>query len=78
MYICLDCGELFEEPKHYVETHGLDYPPYEAWKGCPYCGGAYVDAFECIVCGNWVTGDYVEVDGYVVCENCYEEEDVED
>lgn len=78
MYICLDCDELFEEPKRYVETHGLDYPPYETWKGCPYCGGVYEDAQECSRCGNWITGDCVYVDGLVVCDNCYEEEDVED
>ena len=78
MYICFDCGELFEEPKHYVETHGLDYPPYETWKGCPVCGGAYDDAMECSICGNYITGDYIEDDGVFVCDNCYEDEDFED
>lgn len=77
MYVCLECGRLFEEPKRYIETHGLDSPPYEASKGCPDCGGAYVETAECDMCGEWITGDYIELsDGKVVCENCYMERDV--
>lgn len=40
-YICFDCGEEFDTPKLYIETHGLDSPPYEKVRGCPVCGGAY-------------------------------------
>ena len=29
MYICLDCGRIFEIPRKHIETHGLDSPPYE-------------------------------------------------
>ena len=40
-YVCLECGKQFSFPKHYIEKHGLDTPPYEEWYGCPYCAGAY-------------------------------------
>lgn len=78
MFICLDCGKLFEEPKYYVETHGLDTPPYETWNGCPTCAGAYVETFECSKCGEWITGDYIEVDGNLICEECYYVKSIED
>lgn len=78
MFLCLDCGKLFEEPRYYVETHGLDTPPYESWKGCPDCAGAYVETFECLQCGKWITGDYIEVDGALICEECYQVKSIED
>lgn len=71
MFLCLDCGKLFEEPSYYAETHGLDTPPYETWNGCPKCSGAYVETFECSQCGEWITGDYIEVGGELICEECY-------
>ena len=77
MYLCLDCGRLFEEPKRYVETHGLDSPPYEMSKGCPDCGGAYVETMECCMCDEWITGEYIELaDGSAVCEECYMKKDI--
>lgn len=72
MYLCLDCDALFEEPREYVETHGLDTPPYETWSGCPECAGAYVETMECSECGEWIMGEYVELGGgMVICEKCY-------
>lgn len=52
---CLDCGEIFEVPAEWVETHGLDCGPYENWVGCPVCGGAFEEA-DCL--DDW--GDDVE------------------
>lgn len=72
MLVCIECGRLFEAPKHYVETHNLDTPPYEEWVGCPYCSGAYTEAHECDGCGEWITGEYVKTkDGERFCEGCY-------
>ena len=72
MFVCLDCDYLFEEPGMYSESHGFDYPPYETWNGCPHCGGAYIETFQCSVCGEWIVGDYAETDdGLFVCEECY-------
>ena len=72
MYLCFDCDRLFEEPKKYTETHGFDCPPYETWYGCPYCGGPYVETMRCDECGEWITGDYIEMPGEVkVCDKCF-------
>ena len=72
MYLCIDCGALFEEPRRIIETHGLDTPPYEVWNVCPECGGGYVETMRCNICDEWITGDYIELDDYsVVCECCY-------
>lgn len=79
MYLCLDCGKLFETPTHYTEAHGLDAPPYETWMGCPVCGGAYVETMRCEQCGEWITGEYIELnDGQCVCDECYIARDITD
>lgn len=46
MYICLDCGREFDEPKKYIETHGLPCPPYEEFYVCPFCNGDYEEKEE--------------------------------
>lgn len=72
MYICLDCGNIFENTRKYVETHGLDSPPYEELYGCPLCGGSYVETYKCDVCGKYVEDEYITTDkGDIICDNCY-------
>ena len=72
MFVCLDCDKLFEEPKHYIETHGLESPPYEEFEGCPYCGGTCVETYRCDCCGQWLVGSYVKTkEGFRYCDNCY-------
>lgn len=72
MYICLDCYKLFEIPKKYTETHGLDEPPYEKFTGCPYCGGTYVEAKKCDICNSYITNEYIVTkNGNTYCEDCY-------
>ena len=79
MYLCLDCGNIFDTPKSYTETHGFDFPPYEAWEGCPKCGGPYVKTMECDMCGRWITGEYIKLrDDTFVCSECYEINDITD
>lgn len=73
MFVCLDCGMIFKHPKEYTETHGLSSPPYEHFKGCPACGGAYAEAHYCAVCGGWIREDYIMVSGYRICQDCYRE-----
>lgn len=71
MFVCCECGNVFEEPVYWEETHNLDAPPYEQWSGCPHCGGSYAETYECDCCGDWITGDYVKTDnGERYCENC--------
>lgn len=53
-YICRDCGETFDEPKHYTERHGLETGPYEELTCCPFCGGSYEKAVACECCGRLI------------------------
>ena len=73
MFVCTECGEVFEEPINWEETHGLDTPPYEQWSGCPVCRGCYVEASKCDCCNEYITTDtYVKTEGGErYCENCY-------
>ena len=73
MYICLDCEELFDEPKSWEERHGLDYPPYEVWHGCPFCGGGCIIIAEfCDGCNKPLIGEHIRTcHGTKYCENCF-------
>jgi hypothetical protein len=72
MYVCVECGTLFEQPKHFIETHGFTYPPYEEWDGCPDCSGVFIEAHECDCCGEYITGDYIKTDNDKrFCESCF-------
>lgn len=37
IYKCRNCGEEFDEPYRWVETHGFTYGPFEHWSACPNC-----------------------------------------
>jgi hypothetical protein len=72
MFVCLDCQHLFQDPQHYVETHGLDTPPYEHAYGCPKCGGVYVETHKCDCCGNWIVDDCIKTNNDLwFCQDCY-------
>lgn len=70
MFVCIECGRLFDEPQYWEEKHGLDTPPYEKMSGCQFCGGAYTEAFPCDCCGEWITDNYIKVDGKRYCSEC--------
>lgn len=71
MYLCLDCGGLFEKPYEYKEQHGFDSPPHETVSCCPYCKGDYVKTYQCDSCGGWIENNtYYEVDKNKYCEQC--------
>ena len=40
-YICHNCGEIFDEPRTYYESHGFTDGLYEPMSCCPCCGGDY-------------------------------------
>lgn len=41
-FICRDCGEVFETPAEWVESHGFGEDIYEETRaGCPVCGGNF-------------------------------------
>lgn len=73
MFVCLECGETFNELVAWEERHGLDTPPYEKLSGSPCCYGAYAEAFRCNCCGDWITTEeYVKTKyGDRFCEECF-------
>ena len=55
MYRCTDCERLFEYSEVVFESHGLDAPPYERRRRCPFChSGNFVEETEkrCRFCGS--------------------------
>ena len=75
LYYCLNCNSTFTSPKKVLDKHGLDTPPYEKIKTCPFCNCSnYVENFECDLCKEPITGNYIKLsDGTVICSNCYTE-----
>lgn len=55
MYICNECGAVFDDPKTYYEHHpyGMGYAE-EKWLVCPYCYGDFQEAEQCEECGEYV------------------------
>ena len=79
LFVCLECGKIFDEPKNYVEKHGLDTPPYEEFSGSPCCAGAYTEAHRCDCCGEWITDRYVKLKSEErFCEDCFSIKELED
>lgn len=76
MLICLECEHIFDEDEIAVWKEGRgEYwgtPCLETMKGCPCCGGGYVETYRCDCCDEWITGSYIKTDsGLRICENCY-------
>lgn len=72
MFICCDCENVFDEPKIFIQRHGLDTPPYEQYAGCPYCGGVFIATYKCDACNKWIIGPYIKLNsGERICEECY-------
>ena len=55
-------------------------PPYEHYDACPGCLGTNIhSAKQCDLCGNWVTGDYIQTsEGQIICDDCYTFHNVEE
>lgn len=71
MYICLECGYIFDSPKIYSEKHGLDTPPFEQIEGCPKCGGDFTEAIKCAICGEYIVDRYYHLcTDEDVCDEC--------
>ena len=68
-YICLDCGEIFDEPQMICETHyELDEKPCETFYVCPHCGeGDFEEARICEVCGEYMPESQ---SAYCLCAKC--------
>ena len=79
LFVCIECGNVFEDPKYWRETHSLDTPPYEEWSGCPKCHGAYTEAHKCDCCDEWIDDTYIKTDDDKrYCLNCYQVMDLGD
>lgn len=73
MFVCIDCGRVFEDSIHWKENIGehFGFPAYEEFSGCPYCNGAYTEAYRCDCCEEWIVDDYYKTDdGQRYCEDC--------
>lgn len=73
MYICRDCGEVVEElPTRvyydYVDGNWLMSGYSEEELSCR-CGGTFVEAVECPVCGEWINPENGRI-----CEDCLKAE----
>lgn len=65
MWICNDCGAVFENPREYYE-HDTGYHGME----CPHCGSDDIDEAErCAECDEWVNENNL-VNG--LCPACIE------
>jgi len=76
-YICLECGEIFDEPKNYSEDLTCGYASeggsfIHKYKACPYCEGAYRTAIQCDICEEYFNKEDIETVGSVLmCEKCF-------
>ena len=64
MYICLECGHIFDEGEEveWTEPHG------EKMVGCPMCNGAFARSAYCEECGKEILPD--ELRGGHYCDEC--------
>lgn len=79
MYFCLSCNESFEQADSYIESHGLDTPPYENILCCPYCKNTDIaETKPCDICGKAISGEYIyiESEGKNICNGCYQEKEI--
>ena len=70
MFICNECGELFEEPIYIKEHHPYgDGYATEEWAVCPYCKENDLDVAErCIQCGEY----FADLTSGL-CDICYDD-----
>ena len=72
MWICFDCGHVFDEPDTFQEKVGEFWgaPAWETCGCCPNCGSTeYDQAEQCERCGEWVPELY-DVLNMRVCDIC--------
>ena len=75
MYICERCGNVIEDDEFPTEVQCHGYTSLgdsfdETIDGCCSCGGEYVEAYQCKVCGEWFAEDDL---CYDVCDDCVKE-----
>lgn len=73
MYICNNCGAVFESTVSIHEYHDKIDNQIEEYHGCPYCKSDDIcEAVQCSMCGEYVAYDYIILkDGTIACSDCY-------
>lgn len=71
MFICTDCGCVFDEPATYGESHpyGEGYA-VETLACCPNCGEGFEEAVQCKYCGEYFSKDDLN-NG--ICDECLDD-----
>lgn len=75
MFVCRECGSLFEDPASYYEAHGFSDCRGEEWSVCPCCGSPDYDVgVFCHSCGEFIPSEdaipiHIPHTVYI-CEDC--------
>ena len=69
MYICLECGEEFSNPKTTEDNHGVPFLLKVKHRVSPCCHGAFAEAIRCDRCGNLIAAG---ADAHGYCRKCAE------
>ena len=76
MYYCIECGHIFDKNDVAIwnESRGEYWGVLcsESVSGCPCCGGGYVETYMCSCCNEWISGNYIKLEGGErICEHCF-------
>jgi DNA-directed RNA polymerase subunit RPC12/RpoP len=71
IYICLECGHVFDEPEIVLEIHDeLPEHPVERFCACPDCGdGGFEEAQYCSLCRKPISKSQAR---FCLCPECEE------
>jgi DNA-directed RNA polymerase subunit RPC12/RpoP len=74
IYICLDCGRVFNKPREAHEAHDeLPERPYETFAECPGCGGEDIERAEtCAECDAYIGESQARYNLCPMCESSAE------
>lgn len=70
MYICLNCGEEFREPKVLEDRHGDPFGLPEKLRVSPCCCDSFTEAVRCDRCGALIAAG---ADAHGLCRKCAEQ-----
>ena len=69
MFICNKCGEERESLRTMRDSHGFDDGYYEEWDEADCeCGGEFVEAERCPICGR----NFLPDEDKTICDDCLE------
>ena len=73
MYVCKECGNVFDHPLRITECLEFFGRPCVREEFCfPCCKADYEPLRRCSICGENICGDYIMiVNGERICDSCY-------